>query len=137
MKNTLQSDRPEDSVLPLADCISLINFISLHPQFSHPNNEAILPSSWRSSEATDGQAVRTAETDEGSACWLSSLEVRFSFSRPENIIGSSGAFWPVQRGCDLNVTKATRAMFFCVVWIRGLAQSGSEWCLSAGLDGKV
>lgn len=54
-------------VLPLADCISLINFISLSLSFFTQTMKRILPSSWRSFEVTDGQAVRTAETDEGSA----------------------------------------------------------------------
>ena len=54
-------------VLPLADCISLINFISLRLSFLTQTMKGILPSSWRSFEATDGQAVRTAETEEGSA----------------------------------------------------------------------
>ena len=66
-KNTLQSDRPENSSSMLVDCISLINFISLSLSFLTQTMKGTLPSSWRSFEVTDGQAVRTAETDEGSA----------------------------------------------------------------------
>ena len=85
----------------------LHQFDKLHlseSQFSYPNNEGnttiLLEKFWGywrpgSKNCWNRWGLST--------CWLMSLEVRFSFSRPENIIGSTlGPFCPVQRGCDLN-----------------------------------